>query len=89
MNTTPAPITIPCIYIVDYWMPFPSSEYGGVQIVVAECDAHAERLLAESVDAYHREQYPGYRERIADRIKEAKRFPVDAAKCGVVYEFLT
>ena len=88
MNTTPTPITIPCIYIVDYWMPFPSSEYGGVQIVVAECDVHCERLLAERVDAYHREKYPFYRERIADRIKEAKRFPVDA-NCGVVYEFLT
>jgi len=42
------------IYIVNYWMPFPSSEYGGVQVVVAECDAHCERILAESVDEYHK-----------------------------------
>jgi hypothetical protein len=24
------------IYIVRYWLPFPASEYGGVQVVVAE-----------------------------------------------------
>jgi hypothetical protein len=76
------------IYIVGYWMPFPSSEYGGVQVVVAECDAHCERILAESVGEYHRQQYPGYREKIADRIKVAKRYPVDA-DCGIVHEFLT
>lgn len=76
------------IYIVDYWMPFPCSEYGGVQIVVAESDAQCERMLAEKVDDYYKTDYPGYRERIADCIKRAKRFPVDA-EVGIVQEFLT
>ena len=26
------------IYIVSYWLPFPASEYGGVQVVIAEND---------------------------------------------------
>ena len=86
MNTTP--VTVPFIYIVDYWLRFPSSEYGGVQIVVAECDAHAERLLADAVDDYYKKEHPSYRERIANEIKKAKRYPVDA-DCGIVHEFLT
>jgi hypothetical protein len=77
------------LYIVNFWMPFPSSEYGGVQIVVAHSDAECERILAESVDEYHRRDIPNYRERIANEIKEAQRFPVDAAHAGVVYEFTT
>ena len=80
---------IPTLYVVGHWMPFPSSEYGGVQLVVAHSDAECERILAETVDEYHRNKYPNYRERIANEIKEAKRFPVDTAQHGVVYEFLT
>ena len=80
---------IPNLYIVDYWMPITSSEYGGVQCVVAYCDAECERILAESVDEYSRKGIPNYRERIANEIKKAKRFPVDAADVGIVYEFLT
>jgi hypothetical protein len=81
--------SIPNLYIVDYWMPFPSSEYGGVQLVVAHSDAECERILADDVDEFHRGYHPDYRERIANCIKEAKRFPVDAADVGIVYEFRT
>jgi hypothetical protein len=77
------------LYIVEYWLPFPSSEYGGVQIVTAHSDAECERILANKVEAYERKEYPNYREKIANYIKEAKRFPVDAAQAGVVHEFLT
>ena len=83
------PTAIPTLYIVDYWLPFPSSEYGGVQLVVAHADAECERILAESVSQSDREDYPNYREKIANRIKTAKRFPVDAAEVGIVYEFTT
>jgi hypothetical protein len=80
--------SIPNLYIVDYWMPFPSSEYGGVQLVVAYTDAECERILAEDVSEYHRKDIPDYRERIANEIKKAKRLPVDA-EVGIVYEFTT
>jgi len=33
------------IYIVDYWVPFPSSEYGGVVTVVAKNDVECHDLL--------------------------------------------
>jgi hypothetical protein len=77
------------LYVVGYWKPFPSSEYGGVQLVVASSDAECERIIAETVNEYYRKDIPDYRERIANEIKEAKRFPVDTAQHGVVYEFLT
>ena len=80
---------IPTLYIVDYWVPFPSSEYGGVQLVVAYTDAECERILAEDVSEYHRGDIPDYRERIANEIKKAKRFRVDAADVGIVYQFIT
>ncbi len=34
------------LYIVDYWIPFPQSEYGGVVNVIAEDDSEAFELLA-------------------------------------------
>ena len=79
------------LYIVGYWVPFPSSEYGGVQAVVADSDAECERILVETADEFNRTQYPNYRERIANEIKEAKRFSVydDGTPHGVVYDFKT
>jgi hypothetical protein len=34
------------LYIVDYWVPFPSSEYGGVINVIAESDSEVFNLLS-------------------------------------------
>ncbi len=34
------------LYIVDYWIPFPQSEYGGVVNVIADDDSEAFELLA-------------------------------------------
>ena len=34
------------LYIIDYWIPFPQSEYGGVVNVIAEDDSEAFELLA-------------------------------------------
>ena len=35
------------LYIVDYWVPFPQSEYGGVINVIADDDSEAFELLAK------------------------------------------
>ena len=35
------------IYIIDYWVPFPQSEYGGVVTLIAEDDSEAFELCAE------------------------------------------
>jgi hypothetical protein len=35
------------IYLVDYWVPFPSSEYGGMISVIAKNDKECFDLLSE------------------------------------------
>jgi len=40
------------LYIVDYWVPFPSSEYGGVINVIAENDNECHDILLEWDDQY-------------------------------------
>ena len=35
------------LYIVDYWVPFPTSEYGGMITLIASNDSEAFELLAE------------------------------------------
>ena len=43
------------IYVVEYWVPFPSSEYGGLITLIAENDAEALELLSneESFNEEH------------------------------------
>tara|TARA_B100001094_G_C17767170_1_gene593240 strand:+ start:134 stop:364 length:231 start_codon:yes stop_codon:yes gene_type:complete len=47
------------LYIIDYWVPFPSSEYGGVVNVIAKDDSEAFELLAAE---------EGFDENYVDRI---------------------
>jgi hypothetical protein len=77
------------IFIVDSWVPFPVSEYGGVQVVVADDEAEAVQLIAALDMDYEKGEYPDYMERIAKEVKEAVRFPVDSPVSEVVYQFLT
>lgn len=61
------------LYLVTYWVPFPASEYGGLQAVVASDDEECYKLLVEHSTAeikYHKD----YEELIKARIKKASRF---------------
>jgi len=62
------------IYIVKYWLPFPSSEYGGLEIVIASSEEECIHLLRKRVDSYSMEEYPDYLNRITETVKQAKRF---------------
>jgi len=35
------------LYLVDYWVPFPASEYGGIVSLIAENDQNALEVLSE------------------------------------------
>ena len=35
------------MYVVDYWVPFPASEYGGLITLIAENDTEAFELLSD------------------------------------------
>ena len=56
------------IYIGKYWVPFPSSEYGGIWSVIAENEAQCAELLKD--DAYEDE----YDYLIVEAVSTSKRF---------------
>ena len=73
------------LYIVDYWVPFPQSEYGGVVSVIAETDSEAFELLAAE------EQFnESYINRIMPNIKTAQKLTLGVEyKSSIVDAFIT
>jgi len=57
------------LYIVTYWVPFPSSEYGGTISLIAESDTEAFEILSKSNDFDDR-----YTDRIMERVVNAHKF---------------
>ena len=79
------------IYLVPYWLPFPWSEYGGLECVIAKDIEHCVQLLAEDVGEYFREQYPDYVERIRSEVWDAKSYELVGSNLepGVIESFTT
>ena len=89
----PVPETVPDsmnLYIVSYWQPFPSSEYGGVINVVASSEEDAVSVLANEEFSYW--DVSGYEERvlIQQAVREAKVLPLRGSpKPEVISAFIT
>ena len=62
------------LYLVDYWVPFPSSEYGGVISVIAENDNECHDVLLEWRDEYENT----HDSRIMENVSKALRFRLDS-----------
>lgn len=74
------------LYLVDYWVPFPSSEYGGVVSVIAENDNECHDLLLDWRDEYNSE----FDSRIMERVVNAHKFAlVDEETSRIVDTFTT
>lgn len=74
------------LYIVDHFIPFPSSEYGGVWNVIAEDDEECYDLIVEQDQEFNMEYYPNLR----DRIMNARVFALaDDVESQVVEAFTT
>jgi len=58
------------LYLVDYWIPFPSSEYGGIMSIIGEDDNEVHDLLLDWRDEYNSE----YDSRIMERVVNAQKF---------------
>ena len=73
------------LYIVDYWVPFPQSEYGGIINVIAETESEVFELLAGE------DQFDTtYISRIMPNVKKAQKFPlVDEYESGIIEAFVT
>ena len=73
------------LYIVDYWVPFPSSEYGGVVSLIAESDTEAFTILSQ--EKMFDESYV---DRIMPNVVNAQKFVLaDEYVSGVVDSFTT
>ena len=73
------------LYIVDYWVPFPSSEYGGLINLIAESDAEAFEILSQE-EAFDER----YVDRIMERVVNAQKFAlVDEYESGLLEAFTT
>ena len=71
------------LYIVDYWVPFPQSEYGGIVNVIAETDSEVFDLLSAD-DSFHE----SYISRIMPNVKNAQKFPLVDEYDEYAYEVL-
>jgi len=73
------------LYIVDYWVPFPQSEYGGVINVIADDDSEAFELLANE------EQFnEDYVDLIMPNVMKAEKLNLsDEYQSGIIDAFIT
>jgi lipocalin len=73
------------LYIVDYWVPFPSSEYGGVVSLIAENDTEAFAILSR--DGQFDDSYI---DRIMPNVVSAQKFAlVDEYDSEIIDSFTT
>jgi hypothetical protein len=73
------------LYIVDYWVPFPSSEYGGVVTLIANSDAEAFVILSEEQQFDDR-----YVNLIMPNVVNAQKFKLqDDYESGIIDSFTT
>jgi hypothetical protein len=80
------------IFLVDYFMPFPISEYGGLQCVVAQNEDAVIKILAESVDDFYKKEYDDIEQCIKDWVNRSVRLKLDDSirlEPGIVTQFLT
>ena len=73
------------LYIVDYWVPFPSSEHGGVVSLIAENDTEAFTILSGE-----RQYDDRYIDRIMPNVVNAQKFTLqDEYVSGIIDSFTT
>ena len=73
------------LYIVDYWVPFPSSEYGGLINLIAESDTEAFEILSSEQSFDDR-----YTDRIMERVVNSQKFALqDDYQSGILETFTT
>ena len=74
-----------CIYIIDYWVPFPQSEYGGVVTLIAEDDTEAFDLCSTE-DGFDQT----YVNNIMPNVVKAQKLPLaDDYESAIIDAFTT
>jgi hypothetical protein len=74
------------LYIVDHFVPFPQSEFGGVWNVVADSDEQCFDLITDDDN----ESYPEFYGHLRENIVKADKYQItEDVKSGVITSFLT
>jgi len=77
------------LYTLDHWVPFPSSEYGGLIVLIAENDQEAFEILSNS-DDFCEDDYEKYGHLIMEQVVKANKFNLaDDYESGIIDAFLT
>ena len=73
------------VSIVDYWVPFPQSEDGGIINVIAETDSEVFEILAED-ESFN----STYINRIMPNVVKAQKLPLsEDYESGIIEAFVT
>lgn len=64
------------LYLVNYWVPFPSSEYGGLQCILARTKEEAVAVIKEAAGDFMVGSFKDADERIEMRVNKAEVFPI-------------
>ena len=73
------------LYIVDYWVPFPQSEYGGLINVIGMNDAEVFDILTKE-DQFNND----YQNRIIPNVMKAQKLELsEDYESGIIDAFLT
>ena len=75
------------LYIVDYWIPFPQSEYGGMITVIAKDDNECFEILTNPYEDFYQESYVN---RVLPAIKNAQKLQLaNDYKSDIIEAFIT
>lgn len=73
------------LYLIDYWVPFPASEYGGLVSLIAKSDTEAFQILSNQ-DEFD----PEYQNKIMEKVVKAQKFALlDEYESGILEAFTT
>ena len=75
------------LYIIDYWIPIPISEYGGVLCVISESDSEVAAVIRNEDSIPQKE---GFENLMLKNINEAEKLPLSGEfESGIISAFLT
>ena len=75
------------LYIIDYWIPFPTSEYGVVLCVISESDSEVAAVIRNEDSIPQKE---GFENLMLKNIQEAEKLPLSGDfESGIISAFIT
>ncbi len=79
------------VFLTSYWVPFPTSEYGGLQAVVARNAQEAAAFLEEQAFSWELSSINNARELIEARLRRATVLPLaeEYENAFIAKEFVT